>query len=232
MFSAARDGQGRKFVPIARMEAMASAAGIAATRGAANGGQVRGKSQPEWPRKRLESRQFRPKRALTSITNDRLTNNRNIIPKMSGRNSPLRPSCASQFLFCHRAALPMTLEQQKNVMKISSPPIFAAFAALSLTCMPHPATASDKASVARGEVKVASTDEKFMLAAAQGGTLEVRLGEVAKKKATRQDVKEFGAMMVTDHGKAGEELKAVAAKNGQHIAGIILAAGALSARLT
>jgi hypothetical protein len=90
MFSAARDGQGRKFVPIARMEAMASAAGIAATRGAANGGQVRGKSQPEWPRKRLGSRQFRPKRALTSITNDRLTNNRSIIPKMSGRNSPLR----------------------------------------------------------------------------------------------------------------------------------------------
>ena len=126
----------------------------------------------------------------------------------------------------------MTLEQQKNVMKISSLPIFAAFAALSLTCMPHPATAADKPSVARGEVKVASTDEKFMLGAAQGGTLEVRLGEVAKKKATRQDVKEFGATMVTDHGKAGEELKAVAAKNGQHIAGIILAAGALSARLT
>ena len=76
----------------------------------------------------------------------------------------------------------MTLEQQKNVMKISSLPIFAAFAALSLTCMPHPATAADKPSVARGEVKVASTDEKFMLAAAQGGTLEVRLGKWRKRR--------------------------------------------------
>ena len=57
--------------------------------------------------------------------------------------------------------------------------------------MPHPATAADKPSVARGEVKVASTDEKFMLAAAQGGTLEVRLGEVGEKEgnpAGRQGV--------------------------------------------
>ena len=36
-------------MPIGRMEAIASAAGIAATQGAANRGQVRGKSQPEWP---------------------------------------------------------------------------------------------------------------------------------------------------------------------------------------
>ena len=52
------------------------------------------------------------------------------------------------------------------------------------------------------------------MAAAQGGTLEVRLGEIAKEKGARQDVKHFGAMMATDHGKAGEELKAVATKNG------------------
>ena len=42
--------------------------------------------------------------------------------------------------------------------------------------------------------------------------LEVRLGEIAKQKGTKEDVKDFGAMMVTDHGKAGEDLKAVAAK--------------------
>ena len=53
-----------------------------------------------------------------------------------------------------------------------------------------------------------------MLAAAQGGMVELRLGEVAKEKAARQDVKDFGAMMAADHGKAGEELKAVATKNG------------------
>ena len=53
-----------------------------------------------------------------------------------------------------------------------------------------------------------------MLAAAQGGMLEVRLGKIAKEKAARQDLKDFGAMMATDHGKAGGELKAVATKNG------------------
>jgi putative membrane protein len=54
----------------------------------------------------------------------------------------------------------------------------------------------------------------FMVAAAQGGTLEVRLGEIAMAKGSRQEVKDFGAMMISDHGKAGEDLKAVAAKQG------------------
>jgi predicted outer membrane protein len=49
--------------------------------------------------------------------------------------------------------------------------------------------------------------------------LEVQLGEVAKEKATRQKIKDFGVMMATDHGKAGEELKAVAAKNGVTLPG-------------
>jgi putative membrane protein len=44
--------------------------------------------------------------------------------------------------------------------------------------------------------------------------LEVQLGELAKNKATRQDVKEFGGMMATDHGQANEELKALARAKG------------------
>ena len=59
---------------------------------------------------------------------------------------------------------------------------------------------------------VAAADKNFMVAAAEGGMLEVRLGEIAQKKGAKQDVKEFGAMMVADHGKAGEDLKAVSAK--------------------
>ncbi len=61
-------------------------------------------------------------------------------------------------------------------------------------------------------------DENFVHAAAQGGMLEVRLGKIAEKKAVRADVKEFGAMMASDHGKAGEKLKTVAAKKGLSIA--------------
>jgi len=46
--------------------------------------------------------------------------------------------------------------------------------------------------------KFSSADETFMMAAAQGGMVEVKLGEIAAKKATKPDIKEFGAMMVTD----------------------------------
>jgi putative membrane protein len=100
-------------------------------------------------------------------------------------------------------------------MKTNSLLIFAAaIAAFCLTCMPPWATAADKNTAKTGEGKVSPADEQFMLAAAQGGMLEVQLGEVAKEKATRQKIKDFGVMMATDHGKAGEELKAVAAKNG------------------
>jgi putative membrane protein len=57
-----------------------------------------------------------------------------------------------------------------------------------------------------------SADQKFARAAAAGGMFEVKLGEVAQKNAESAAVKEFGAMMVTQHGKAGEELAAIAAK--------------------
>jgi hypothetical protein len=53
-----------------------------------------------------------------------------------------------------------------------------------------------------------------MMAAAQGGMAEVKLGEVAAKKATQANIKQFGTMMVSDHGKATKELQAIATKNG------------------
>ena len=57
-------------------------------------------------------------------------------------------------------------------------------------------------------------DGKFMVKAASGGLMEVELGNLAKEKATNASVKEFAAMMVTDHSKANDELKALAsAKN-------------------
>jgi putative membrane protein len=45
------------------------------------------------------------------------------------------------------------------------------------------------------------------------GMAEVQLGEMAEKKGGPK-VKDFGKHMVTDHGKANDELKAVATKNG------------------
>lgn len=54
----------------------------------------------------------------------------------------------------------------------------------------------------------------FMTKAASGGMMEVQLGQLAQQQAGSQRVKDFGAMMVRDHGKANDELKSLAsAKN-------------------
>ncbi|MBB6609419.1 DUF4142 domain-containing protein [Pontibacter sp. Tf4] len=52
---------------------------------------------------------------------------------------------------------------------------------------------------------------EFMTEAASGGMMEVELGRMAEQKAQHADVKSFGQMMVTDHTKANDELKALAA---------------------
>ncbi|MGI8641011.1 MAG: DUF4142 domain-containing protein [Pyrinomonadaceae bacterium] len=61
---------------------------------------------------------------------------------------------------------------------------------------------------------VSSADKEFMTKAAQGGMVEVKLGELAASKGQSVDVKAFGQKMVADHGKANDELKALAAGKG------------------
>jgi putative membrane protein len=60
----------------------------------------------------------------------------------------------------------------------------------------------------------ASTDQSFVLQAAEASQAEVALGTLASERASSDDVKNFGRMMVTDHDKANEELKALAQKKG------------------
>jgi len=54
-------------------------------------------------------------------------------------------------------------------------------------------------------------DQEFLVEAASGGLMEVELGQLAKTNASSPKVKEFGARMVTDHTKANNELKTLAA---------------------
>lgn len=55
-------------------------------------------------------------------------------------------------------------------------------------------------------------DSEFMTKAASGGMLEVELGKVVAQRATTPEAKQFAQQMVTDHTKANDELKALAAK--------------------
>jgi putative membrane protein len=57
-------------------------------------------------------------------------------------------------------------------------------------------------------------DKTFMKKAAKGGMMEVTMGKVAEQNAQSDDVKSFGKRMVTDHGKANDELKSIASKKG------------------
>jgi putative membrane protein len=72
-------------------------------------------------------------------------------------------------------------------------------------------TIANTVSNAASSMTLADADD-FMKTAAQGGMAEVELGKLAASKATDPEVKKFGQQMVDDHGKANEELKALAAK--------------------
>jgi putative membrane protein len=53
-------------------------------------------------------------------------------------------------------------------------------------------------------------DQIFAQLAASGGMAEVVLGRLADRKAQNRAVKEFGQLMVQDHGKANDKLTALA----------------------
>ena len=69
-------------------------------------------------------------------------------------------------------------------------------------------------SCAKTETKLSTADNDFILAAAQGGMTEVKLGELAAQKGLRDDVKAFGQMMVKDHTAINGDLKALATQKG------------------
>ena len=77
--------------------------------------------------------------------------------------------------------------------------------------------ATDSATAKTGTSTAASLtdqDKKFADDAAQGGMMEVMLGEVAATNASNAAVKSLGAMMVKDHSKANDELKSWASTVG------------------
>lgn len=57
-------------------------------------------------------------------------------------------------------------------------------------------------------------DSEFMTKAASGGILEVQLGKEVAQRATTPEARQAAQMMVTDHTRANDELKALAAKKG------------------
>jgi len=69
-------------------------------------------------------------------------------------------------------------------------------------------TPADKSS------SLSAKDKTFVKKAAKGGMMEVAMGKLAEQNGQSEDVKSFGKRMVTDHGKANDELKSIAEKKG------------------
>jgi len=57
-------------------------------------------------------------------------------------------------------------------------------------------------------------DVRFVMAASAGGQTEVLASRLAATQAQSAQVKSFATTMITDHGKANAELKAIAQKDG------------------
>jgi putative membrane protein len=63
-----------------------------------------------------------------------------------------------------------------------------------------------------GKSGITPAERHFMDKAAQGGTAEVQLGQLAQQNAQSEAVKQFAKRMISDHSKANDELKQIAAQ--------------------
>lgn len=89
--------------------------------------------------------------------------------------------------------------------------------AMALAAAPRQTAATPAAAASR----IVPADQHFLTSAAQGGMAEVKLGQLALQNAQSQAVKDFGQRMVTDHGKANDELKQLATSKGVTLPGDI-----------
>src|SRR6266550_184092 len=78
------------------------------------------------------------------------------------------------------------------------------------TTTTNPATSSTTGTSTTNPASLTEAEQKFIEKAAFGGLAEVALGQQVSLKAKDADVKGFADKMVTDHGKANDELKDLA----------------------
>jgi putative membrane protein len=92
--------------------------------------------------------------------------------------------------------------------------LLAGVAAVALMAPPALAQNTQQPQAQAEQMQVAEVDRDFAAEAAQGGLIEVRLGELAEQQAKSTNVKDFGQRMVEDHGQASDKLKQIAEQKG------------------
>jgi putative membrane protein len=92
--------------------------------------------------------------------------------------------------------------------------LLASVAVVALMAQPAMAQDTQQPQAQGEQMQVAQEDMDFATEAAQGGLMEVRLGELAQQQAKAEGVKEFGQRMVEDHGDANDKLMQIAGQKG------------------
>ena len=77
-----------------------------------------------------------------------------------------------------------------------------------------PAPPSSGSTMSSPQTSLGSSDKRFMLQAAQGGTAEVQIGQLATQKASSDQVKQYAQQMVEQHSQVNSQLAALAAQKG------------------
>jgi putative membrane protein len=70
------------------------------------------------------------------------------------------------------------------------------------------------ANLSKESSSLSAADRSFISQAAYSSLAEVELGQLAQTQASRQQVKEFGGMMVTEHTQMNKDLVALASDKG------------------
>jgi putative membrane protein len=84
-------------------------------------------------------------------------------------------------------------------------------AALSVSAAPALARTAEEAPQG---VQIPDQDKDFFEAAAQGGLLEVKLGQIVVASGSNEDVKGFAQRMIDDHTKLGQKLADIGQRQG------------------
>lgn len=99
-------------------------------------------------------------------------------------------------------------------MKTQNKPLFLSMALLAASIgVPFLALAAED-----NAAKTSASDERFLQQEVAANTAELKMAELATKKATRDDVRSYAEMLVSDHTKANAELTALAEKKGANLA--------------
>lgn len=90
----------------------------------------------------------------------------------------------------------------------------SAATAFAQNTTPTPGATDAQRPTVHSGMQVSRADRSFVEKAAQGGMAEVELGKLAQQKASNEQVRQFGAQLVSDHSRANDELRQVAMDRG------------------